>query len=120
MADSLTLLINKRYGCGIPEANILLFARPHCLTPSVTESMYVIPLAIVVLYEVVTEGLQSRPSLSLSEGPEPIFELLKEQFSDSVSSDNPIADFLATLPYSGEYPFDYWLRLNRAMELTED
>lgn len=110
----------SRYGRGIPEANTLLFARSHCLTPSVTESMYGIPLAIVVLYEVVRKGLQSGPTLSLSEGPEPIFELLKEQFSDCVSSDIPLADFLATLHYSGEHPFDYWLRLNRAMELTED
>lgn len=82
--------------------------------------MYVIPLVIVVLFEIVREGLQSRPSLSLSEGPEPIFDILKEQFSDSVSSDIPVADLLATLPYSSEHPFDCWLRLNRAMELTED
>lgn len=33
IVDSLTLLINKRKDCGIPEGNIFLFARPHCLTP---------------------------------------------------------------------------------------
>lgn len=33
MVDSLTHLISKRKECGVPEENIFLFARPHCLTP---------------------------------------------------------------------------------------
>lgn len=70
--------------------------------------------------EVVKVGIRSQPSLSLSEGPDPIFEILKQHFSDTVSSGMPLADFYATLPQSGERPFDYWLRLNRAMEVTED
>lgn len=32
----------------------------------------------------------------------------------------PLADFYATLPLTDEQPFDYWLRLNRAMEVAED
>ena len=32
----------------------------------------------------------------------------------------PLADFYATLPLSGEDPFKYWLRRNKAMEMTED
>lgn len=70
--------------------------------------------------EVVRVAIRSKPSLSLSGGPDPVFEILKQHFSDTVSSGMPLADFYATLPSSGEHPFDYWLRLNRAMELTED
>lgn len=70
--------------------------------------------------EVVKVGIRSKPSLSLSSGPDPIFDILKQHFSDTVSSSMPLADFYATLPSSGERPFDYWLRLNRAMEVTED
>ncbi len=32
----------------------------------------------------------------------------------------PLADFYGTLPRAGEDPFDYWLRLNRAMDMAED
>lgn len=70
--------------------------------------------------EVVRVGIRSKPSLSLSGGPDPIFEILKQHFSDTVSSGMPLADFYATMPCSGEHPFDYWLRSNRAMEVTED
>lgn len=70
--------------------------------------------------EVVKVGIRSKPSLSLSGGPDPVFEILKQHFSDTVSSGMPLADFYATLPSPGEHPFDYWLRLNRAMERTED
>ncbi|XP_043982844.1 uncharacterized protein LOC122836928 [Gambusia affinis] len=70
--------------------------------------------------EIVRVGIRSKPSLSLKEGPKPIFEILKQHFSDTACSSMPLADFYATLPTLGETPFDYWLRLNRAMELTED
>nr|XP_057918564.1 uncharacterized protein LOC131109977 [Doryrhamphus excisus]XP_057918565.1 uncharacterized protein LOC131109977 [Doryrhamphus excisus]XP_057918566.1 uncharacterized protein LOC131109977 [Doryrhamphus excisus]XP_057920422.1 uncharacterized protein LOC131115987 isoform X1 [Doryrhamphus excisus]XP_057920423.1 uncharacterized protein LOC131115987 isoform X1 [Doryrhamphus excisus] len=32
VVDSLTLLLKKRKECGVPEENIFLFGRPHCLT----------------------------------------------------------------------------------------
>lgn len=70
--------------------------------------------------EVVRVGIRSNPFLVLSEGPGPIFDILKQHFSDTVSSIMPLADFYATLPFSGEDPFEYWLRLNKAMEVTED
>lgn len=70
--------------------------------------------------EIVKVGIRSKPSVCLERGPEPIFEILKQHFSDTACSSMPLADFYATLPNSGETPFDYWLRLNRAMEVTED
>ncbi|XP_054647797.1 uncharacterized protein LOC129189766 [Dunckerocampus dactyliophorus] len=71
-------------------------------------------------HEVVRVGVRSKPSVLLSAGPDPIFEILKEHFSDTVCTGMPLADFYATLPNAGEHSFDYWLRLNRAMEVTED
>lgn len=70
--------------------------------------------------EVVKVGLRSNPSTDLSQGPEPIFDILKQHFSDVAFSSMPLADFYTTLPLTGEQSFDYWLRLNRAMEVAED
>lgn len=74
--------------------------------------------------EVVKVGIRSNPFLDMSEGPAPIFEILKQHFNDTVSSIMPMADFYATLPSSDEDPFEYWLRLNRdspqSLPLTED
>lgn len=70
--------------------------------------------------EVVRVGLRSNPSIDLSKNPSPIFDLLKQHFSDTAFSSMPLADFYGTLPHIGEDPFDYWLRLNRAMDMAED
>lgn len=70
--------------------------------------------------EVVKVGIRSKRMLTLTDGPEPIFEILKQHFSDTLTSSLPLADFYATKPHSGELPLDYWLRLNRALEVTED
>lgn len=70
--------------------------------------------------EVVRVGLRSNPSIDLSKSPGPIFDLLKQHFSDTAFSSMPLADFYGTLPHVGEDPFDYWLRLNRAMDMAED
>lgn len=59
--------------------------------------------------EIVGVGIRSKPSLCLKMGPEPIFEILKQHFSDTACSSLPLADFYGTLPNSGETPFDYWL-----------
>lgn len=70
--------------------------------------------------EVVKVGIRSKPVLSFTNGPDPIFEMLKQHFSDTMSSSLPLADFYGTVPRPDEHPFDYWLRLNKAFEVTED
>ncbi|KAK0151741.1 hypothetical protein N1851_006950 [Merluccius polli] len=70
--------------------------------------------------DVVRVGLRSDPRIDLSQGPGPIFDILKQHFSDIVYSDMPIADFYTTLPLTGEKPFDYWIRLNRAIDVAGD
>lgn len=70
--------------------------------------------------DVVRVGICSNPSVDLSHGPGPVFNILKRHFSDTAFSSMPLADFYATLPLAGEQPFDYWLRLNRAMDVAVD
>ena len=70
--------------------------------------------------DVVRVGLRSDPKTDLSRGPTPIFDILRQHFSDTVYSDMPLADFYATLPLPAENPFDYWIRLNRAIDVAEE
>ena len=70
--------------------------------------------------EVVKVVLRSNPTTDLSQGPDLIFDILKQHFSDDPFSSLPVADFCATVPLTNEHAFDYWLRLNRAMEVAED
>lgn len=70
--------------------------------------------------DIVRVGLRSDATIDLSKGPGPIFDILKQHFSEIVYSDMPLADFYSTLPLAGEKPFDYWIRLNRAIEVAED
>ncbi|KAL2076458.1 hypothetical protein ACEWY4_027922 [Coilia grayii] len=70
--------------------------------------------------DVVRVGLRSDSEMDLAKGPGPIFDILKQHFSDIVYSDMPLADFYSTFPLTGEKPFDYWIRLNRAIDVAED
>ena len=56
--------------------------------------------------EVVRVGIRSNPLLVLSDGPGPIFDILKQHFSDTVSSIMPLADFYSTLPFPSEDSFE--------------
>ncbi|KAL0147456.1 hypothetical protein M9458_057241 [Cirrhinus mrigala] len=51
--------------------------------------------------EAVRVGLRSNPSIVLCKGPSPIFDLLKQHFSDTAYSSMPLADFYGTLPHAG-------------------
>lgn len=70
--------------------------------------------------DVVKIALRNYLKTDLSTGPGPIYDILKQHFSEAAYSAMPLADFYATLPQKGESPFDYWIRLNRAMDVAED
>lgn len=70
--------------------------------------------------DVVTVGLRSQPSLDLKSGPQPVFDILKQHFSDSVTSFMPLADFYDTKSRPTETAVDYWIRLNKAMDTAVD
>lgn len=48
-----------------------------------------------------------------------VYDVLRRHFSDVVHSDLPLADFYAVQPFTGESALDYWIRLNKAAEMTE-
>lgn len=70
--------------------------------------------------DVVKIALHNYAKTDLSTGPGPIFDILKQHFGDAVYSAMPLADVYATLPLKGESPFDYWIRLNWAIDVAED
>ncbi|XP_044055587.1 uncharacterized protein LOC122877719 [Siniperca chuatsi] len=107
--------------CSVREWEVMMlsYMKKSCI-PVSEQAEEVILKLVGRAREVVKVGIRSKPVLTLTDGPEPIFEILKQHFSDTVTSSLPLADFYATLPHSGEHPFDYWLRLNKALEVTED
>ncbi|KAK0147550.1 hypothetical protein N1851_012979 [Merluccius polli] len=70
--------------------------------------------------DVVTIGLRSRPSLDLKSGAQPVFDVLRQHFSESVTSFMPLADFYDTKPRPTETAVDYWIRLNKAIDTAVD
>ena len=70
--------------------------------------------------DVVRVGLRSKPSLDLRLGPQPVFDILRQHFSDSVTSFMPLADFYDTKPFPTEGAVDYWIRLNKAIDTAAD
>ncbi|KAL7842572.1 hypothetical protein SRHO_G00242610 [Serrasalmus rhombeus] len=52
--------------------------------------------------------------------PPVIFHILKQHFSDLNYSNMPLADFYNTLPNSDEDAMDYWIRLNKTVDVAEE
>lgn len=48
-----------------------------------------------------------------------VYSVLRRHFGDVVHSDLPLADFYAVQPLTGESALDYWIRLNKTAEMTE-
>ncbi|KAK0146218.1 hypothetical protein N1851_014480 [Merluccius polli] len=70
--------------------------------------------------DIVKVGLRSKPTLDLKSGPQPIFDILKQHFSESVTSFMPLADFYDTKPFPTESAVDYWIRLNKAVDTAAE
>lgn len=58
------------------------------------------------------------PLLKPAEDPKLVFDILKQHFSEVTYSSMPLADFYNTLPLAGEGPMDYWIRLNKAVDVA--
>jgi len=70
--------------------------------------------------DIVRITLRSNTSLKPSENPKVIFDVLKQHFSEVRYSYIPLADFYGTVPVAGENPVDYWVRLNKAVDVAEE
>ncbi|XP_073727747.1 uncharacterized protein [Misgurnus anguillicaudatus] len=70
--------------------------------------------------DVVKVTLRCNSALNPVENPKAIMDILKQHFSDVTYSCMPLADFYGTVPLAGEDPVEYWVRLNKAVDLTEE
>lgn len=70
--------------------------------------------------DIVRITLRSNTSLRPSENPRVIFDILKQHFSEVRFSSMPLADFYGTVPVAGENPVEYWVRLNKAVDVAEE
>lgn len=70
--------------------------------------------------DVVKVSLRSCPELSASELPSAVFDILKRNFSELSYSNMPMADFYNTVPRADESPMDYWIRLNKAIDVADE
>lgn len=70
--------------------------------------------------DIIKITLRSNPSLNSGEDPRVIIDILKQHFSELTYSSMPLADFYNTLPTVGENAMDYWIRLNKAVDVAEE
>lgn len=70
--------------------------------------------------DIVKVSLRSNPTLKPQENPKIIIDILKQHFSETTCSSMPLADFYGTVPMTGENPVEYWLRLNKAIDVAEE
>lgn len=70
--------------------------------------------------DVVKVTLRCNSALNPVQNPKVIIDVLKQHFSDANYSCMPLADFYGTVPLAGENPVEYWVRLNKAVDLAEE
>uniref|UniRef100_A0A1A7ZVK1 CCHC-type domain-containing protein n=1 Tax=Nothobranchius furzeri TaxID=105023 RepID=A0A1A7ZVK1_NOTFU len=70
--------------------------------------------------DIVRITLRNSLSLKPQEKPDVIYSILRQHFSDVPYSCMPMADFYNTVPVVGETPLDYWVRLNKAVDVAEE
>lgn len=70
--------------------------------------------------DVVKVSLRNCPRVSPAELPTVIFDILKRNFSEITFSSMPLKDFYGTLPHGSESAMDYWIRLNKAIDVADE
>lgn len=70
--------------------------------------------------DVVRIKLRNDSSLDHAAKPSVIFDILKQHFSDLIYSSMPLADFYNTLPTPGEDSMEYWIRLNKTVDVANE
>lgn len=69
--------------------------------------------------DIVRITLRSNPSLKPHENPKVVTDILKQHLSRVSCSNMPLADFYSTVHVAGENPVEYWIRLNKAVDVAE-
>lgn len=70
--------------------------------------------------DVVRTCIRNNPLINVTRDPHVIFSILRQHFGDAVSSTTPLRDFYETLPRRSESGLDYWIRLNKAVDLANE
>lgn len=70
--------------------------------------------------DVIKIALRSNPSLKPKTNPRIVIDILKQHFSELTYSSMPLADFYGTLPVAGENAMEYWIRLNKAVDVADE
>lgn len=70
--------------------------------------------------DVVRIKLRNDPSVDHTVNPHVIFDILKQHFSELTYSSMPLADFYNTLPIPGEDAMEYWIRLNKTVDVVNE
>ncbi|XP_073790010.1 uncharacterized protein [Danio rerio] len=69
--------------------------------------------------DVVKFGIRNS-DVNIMHNPDAIFSILRKHFEAAPCSPLPLADFYTTLPGPDEGAYEYWLRLNRAVDVAAD
>ncbi|XP_066497033.1 uncharacterized protein [Hoplias malabaricus] len=69
--------------------------------------------------DMVKVSLRSNTLLN-SSSPTSIFDILKRHFSELTYSNMPMRDFYNTIPMAGESVMEYWIRLNKAIDVADE
>lgn len=70
--------------------------------------------------DVVRIKLRNSSSIDHAGNPHIIFDVLKQHFSELTYSSMPLADFYNTLPKPGEDAMEYWIRLNKTVDVADE
>lgn len=70
--------------------------------------------------DIVKVSLRSNPDIDPYSHPAAVFDILKKNFSELPYSGMPMADFYSTLPKTDESALDYWVRLNKAIDVADE
>lgn len=70
--------------------------------------------------DVVRIKLRNNTSIDHAADPHVIFDILKQHFSELTYSSMPLAEFYNTLPTPGEDAMEYWIRLNKMVEVADE
>nr|XP_021325912.1 uncharacterized protein LOC110438339 [Danio rerio] len=70
--------------------------------------------------DVVKIKLRNNTSADCTSKPRLIFDILKQHFSTISYSSMPLADFYNTLPMPSKDAMEYWIRLNKTMDVAKE
>ncbi len=88
--------------------------------PLAEQHQYILSRLMGKAKDIVRVTLRCNSALNPVENPKVITDILKQHFSVVNYSCMPMADFYGTVALTGEGPVEYWVWLNKAVDLAEE